>query len=44
MLKNDRLLKFILDSVWVKFVKMFEYKVFWYGRVIVKVDIFYLLS
>ncbi len=41
MLKNDRLSKFISDSAWAKFVKMLEYKAFWYGRAIVKVDTFY---
>jgi len=41
MLKNSRLVKSISDVSWSKFVEFLTYKANWYGREIIKIDIFF---
>ncbi|HKL42300.1 MAG TPA: RNA-guided endonuclease TnpB family protein [Clostridia bacterium] len=41
MLKNSRLAKNISDVSWSKFLEFLTYKANWYGREIIKIDIFF---
>jgi putative transposase len=41
MMKNKNLSRSIADSAWNTFLRFLEYKSEWYGRIFVKIEMFY---